>query len=112
MGLDFIRERAKSFRKSWDRHRIELCQRSLFTKDPEGVPRTALARTREFINSDSSLLVRAERGGLVGYQRLTPVAVFVDPPSDLVDAVLEAGGYAEGQVVAEHDENVAEIAIC
>lgn len=111
MGLDFIRERAASFTKRWDRDRIELCQRTLFTKDPELGSRTALARTRGAISTGAPLLVRTEGGGLVGYKGLTPVAVFVDPPADLVDGVRDAGGCAEGRIVAAHDDNVAEIAL-
>jgi len=34
MGVDFIRERAQGFTRSWDRHRIDLSTRSLFTRDP------------------------------------------------------------------------------
>lgn len=112
MGVDFIRQRAGSFTKSWDRHRIELCQRSLFTKDPEGVARTALAKTHSPINVDSLMLVQAEGRSLVGYRDVTRVAVFVDPPANLVKAVHEAGGYAEGRVVTVYEGNVAEIAIC
>lgn len=112
MGLDFIRQKAPSFTKSWDRHRIELCQRSLFTRDPELESRTALARTRPGIGADAAMLVRVEEAELIGYRGLTRVAEFVDPPPDLVQAVREAGGYAEGQVVALHEGNVAEIALC
>lgn len=112
MGVDFIRQRTASFKKSWDRHRIELCERSLFTNDPERAARTALAKIGPAVAADSSMLVRAESGALVGYRDLTRTAVFIDPPADLVQRVREAGGYAEGRVVAVHDGNVAEIAIC
>lgn len=112
MGLDFVRHKAASFTKSWDRHRIELCQRSLFTKDPEMGSRTALACTHGTINADSSMLVRVEGKGLAGYHGLTRVATFVAPPPDLVEAVRETGGCAAGTVVALHDRNVAEIALC
>ena len=112
MGLDFIREKAPSFKKSWDRHRIALCQRSLFTRDPELRSRAALATTEAGVGAGAVMLVRVEGAGLTGYRGLTRVAVFVDPPPDLVAAVREAGGYAEGEVVAVHEGNVAEVALC
>lgn len=112
MGLDFIRQKAPSFTKSWDRHRIALCQRSLFTRDPELRSRSALARTQARLGAGDAMLVRADGTGLVGYSGLTPVAEFVDPPPDLVDAVRATGGYAEGKVVSVYDGNVAEIALC
>lgn len=112
MGLDFIREKTPSFTKSWDRHRIALCQRSLFTRDPELRYRAALATTNAGLDAGAGMLVRAEGAGLTGYRGLTRVAVFVDPPADLVAAVREVGGYVEGEVVAMHEGNVAEIAIC
>lgn len=112
MGLDFVREKAASFTKSWDRHRIALCQRSLFTKDPELGSRTVLARTQGRLDADASMLVRVEGKALSGYKGLTRIAAFVDPPPDLVEAVREGGGCAEGKVVAIHDANVVEIALC
>lgn len=112
MGLDFVRHKAASFTKSWDRGRIALCQRSLFTKDPEMGSRTALARMHGTVSADSAMLVRVDGMGLAGYDGLTRVASFVAPPPDLVAAVRETGGCAAGTVVAVYDGNVAEIALC
>jgi hypothetical protein len=112
MGLDFVRHKAASFTKSWDRGRIALCERTLFTMDPEMGSRTALARTHGRLSADSPMLVRVEGNGLAGYHGLTRVASFVAPPPDLVEAVRETGGCAAGTVVVVHDGNVAEVALC
>ena len=37
MGADFIRKAAKTFTKSWDRHRLDLATPTLFTTELEEV---------------------------------------------------------------------------
>ena len=112
MGVDFIRQRAKPFRRRWDEHRRALCERDLFSQDPANLPRTALGRARLEIGLGSVILVRAEASGMTGYQELTPVVEFVSPPPDLVESIARGGGFAEGTVVSVLDENVVEVAIC
>jgi hypothetical protein len=113
MGLDFIRERAQGFIRSWDRHQVELATRSLFTRDPACLPRAAIATTliTQIIPPGTILIVRCEQGGLVAYDELTPVARFVDPPQEVVCAIRECGGCAKGEVTVVHDASLLEIAI-
>lgn len=112
MGLDFIRQRAKAFKRSWDYHRVSLATPTLFSVDPECAPRTAVAKLNSSLKPGASMLVHAEHHGLTGYQGHTPVAVFVDPPADIVAAVRRSGGYAEGRVVVTAGDHVAEVALC
>lgn len=112
MGLDFIRQRAKAFKRAWDRHRISLTTPTLFSVDPECAPRTAVATLDSELKPGSRMLVRAHPRGLTGYQGHTPVAVFVDPPADVVAAVRRSGGHAEGRVVSTIDDHIAEVALC
>lgn len=114
MGVDFIRERAKAFTRSWDRHRIELATRSLFTRDPVCVPRAALASTTtpRTISPGTIVVVRAENGGLVAYHELTPVAEFVDPPPDMALAIDKSGGCAKGEVTVVYTPTLLEITLC
>lgn len=112
MGVDFIRERAHDFTRCWDRHRIELAERSLFTEDPECLPRAAIAKTSRPVQAGTVLIVRCESGGLVGYDELTPVAWFVEPPADMVSSIRECGGCAKGEVAAIYDTNLVEITTC
>lgn len=112
MGLDFIRQRAKAFKRGWDQHRVSLATPTLFSVDPECAPRTAVAKLHAPLDPGSSMLVHADPRGLTGYQGHTPVAVFVDPPADVVAAVRRSGGYAEGLVVSIAGDRVAEVALC
>ena len=112
MGLDFIRQRAKAFTRSWDHHRISLSERTLLSVDPDRSARTALARTTGTLERGSTILICIEGSGLIGYQELTRVASFVDPPPDLVRLVELGGGVAEGQVVSVLDESVVEVTVC
>ncbi|MXY58724.1 MAG: hypothetical protein F4Y41_20465 [Gammaproteobacteria bacterium] len=112
MGLDFIRQRAKAFTRSWDRHRLSLRKRDLFSRDPEDSPRTAIARVARELEPGVTILVCAEDAGLSGYEGRTRVASFVDPPPDLVRFVHDGGGYAKGTVLSVAEGAVAEIAIC
>jgi hypothetical protein len=112
MGLDFIRQHAKTFKRGWDHHRVSLATPTLFTVNPECAPRTAVAKLSSPLEPGSSMLVRADQHGLTGYQRHTRVAVFVDPPADVVAAVLRSGGYAQGRVVTTAAGRVAEVALC
>ena len=68
MGLDFIRQRAKTFTRSWDRHRLSLRERTLFSKDPEDSPRTAIARLARELEPGATILVCAEDAGLSAYR--------------------------------------------
>lgn len=113
MGVDFIRERAQGFTRSWDRHRVDLATRSLFTRDPGCLPRAAIATTSTMrtILPGTVLIVRWEHGGLVAYEELTPVARFVDPPPEVISSIRECGGCAKGEVTVVHDPNLLEIAI-
>lgn len=112
MGLDFLRQRAKAFNRSWDHHRVRLGTPSLFSVDPACAPRTAVARTTRPLEPGTGMLVRSENGDLVGYDGHTRIALFVQPPSDLVAALRESGGYAEGRVVITRSENVVEVSLC
>lgn len=112
MGIDFIRQRAKPFTRSWDQSRIELCERDLFTIDPQEAPRTIVARTTKRLESGSRIRVCSAGPELNGYDGVDLVAEFVTPPSDLVESVARVGGHAVGIVVAVLTDSVIEVQIC
>jgi hypothetical protein len=114
MGIDFIRSRAHDFSRSWDRHRVDLATRSLFTRDPACLPRSAVATltSPRTIPLGSVLIVRCDNIGLTVYDELTPVAQFSNPPPDMVSAIRESGGCAKGEVTAIHGSTLLEISIC
>lgn len=114
MGVDFIRERARGFVRSWDSARVELATRTLFTSDPSCRPRAAIASCSASrpVLPGTVWVVRCENGGLVAYEELTQVARFVDPPPELVAAVGGCGGCATGEVIEVYSPSLLEIAIC
>lgn len=112
MGLDFIRQRAKPFNRCWDRHALLLAERTLFSYEPELKPRTVIARTIRRILPDERILVRCEADTLIGYDGPTQVATFVAPPPDLIARIRETGEFAEGRIVADHGDDVVEVALC
>ena len=115
MGIEFIEKAAPSFKKSWDRARVELATADLFTRSPDTAPRCAVA---EIINNarlqvGDRLIVELREGDLIAFQGNSPVAHFTDPPSELVQAVETSCGIAKGTVEQIHDlAQVAEISLC
>lgn len=113
MGLDFIRARAKTFKKSWDRHRLDLSTRTLFTRDVVYSSRAALATaTDDGLEAGTPLIVRCRGDRLIAYIELMPVAEFINPPPDLINLVREGGGCAVGTVVSVQPQRLVEIEVC
>lgn len=115
MGSDFSEKAAKSFKKSWDRARVDLATADLFTREPECVARTAEADVvgNARLTVGEILIVEAEDGGLVARKANTIVARFTNPAADLVNAVTSSCGVAKGVVHEIHSlAEVAEISLC
>jgi len=115
VGVDFIRQRAKTFTKSWDNHRVELSRRTLFTQEPDCLARSAAARMvgpRPLITGER-VLVRVDGERLIVVQDMAVRAVFLDPPSSLMDIVRGTGGYADGEVCAVSSTcELVEVTVC
>ena len=100
MGIDFIRRRAKTFTKAWNRNRVDLAQPTLFTRYPECHSRSIVA---DFVSNDrvsigASVMVRASGTELVLVDGLTSIGTVSNPPYDLMTAINEAGGHALGHI--------------
>ena len=115
MGADFIERATPTFKKKWDRARMELATADLFTKEPSCKARTAVA---EIINGTQlsvgdQLTVEVQDESLVARRGNHEVARFENPPPILVQAVEESCGIAKGTVEQVHEvANVAEISLC
>ncbi|HWO42066.1 MAG TPA: hypothetical protein VNO43_09710 [Candidatus Eisenbacteria bacterium] len=115
MGLDFIRKAAASFRKGLDRRRIELATPTLFTHEPDCAPRTyaATMRNGHGLAVGETVGVRLVEQSVIAFRGLDPVAIFDNPPAELIDALTTSVGEAWGVVQQVHDTaQVAEIAVC
>lgn len=115
MGADFSEKAAKSFKKSWDRARVDLATADLFTREPECAARTAEADLvgNARLAIGETLIVEVEDGSLVARKANTTVARFTNPSADLLSAVAMSCGVAKGVVCEVHSlANVAEISLC
>jgi hypothetical protein len=115
MGIEFIRKAAKSFRRRWDEGRRELGTSDLFTQEPRQCPRTLpfdLGSSFD-VHIGEMVTVEAEGNALVARLRLVPIARADNPPTEVLRAVQESCGIAQGTVQQVHDlARVAEISLC
>ena len=114
MGVDFLRSKAKAFKKRWDMDRLELARRNLFTRDPECTVRTIIGRTFGSVQvvEGTRLLLRAEGEKLTGLLDLVACVDVPSPPESIMQAVRESGGYANGVVaLAMPSEGVVEVLV-
>lgn len=100
MGLDFMRERAKTFRKSWNRGGSEIATRNLFTKDVECQTRSVIADIDERceVTSGEEVVLQQAEGQLEVWRETRCLGVVTSPPSDLAEIILASGGVALGRI--------------
>jgi len=100
MGLDFIRRRAKTFTKSWNRNKAELARPTLFTRYPECRSRSVIADLTESagLSEGSQVLVAAHGTQLALISGTTQIGTAAHPPSDLMSAIHQVGGNALGHI--------------
>jgi hypothetical protein len=115
MGADFIEKAGRSFRKSWDRGRVERATADLFTRAPECSNPTGMAevRTGVVLKNGEQLVVQLSEAGLVARRGIVEVARFVNPPIAVLQVVEQGCGIGRGEVQAYHTQSrVAEISVC
>jgi hypothetical protein len=99
MGVDFIRKAAPTHRKSWDRARVDLGTPDLFTRQPDCCDRTVAASllNNQQLQEGDTVIIQAKGSDLIVMQGLSTVAQVIDPPLDLVDALIllcQSGSWA------------------
>ena len=115
MGLDFIRNAAKSFHKGLDKSRVDLGTPDLFAHEPHCEPRsyTATIQTGRELTSAEDLGVRFHNGKIVAQRGMDIVAEFDSPPPELINALQDSHGEAYGKVREVHEiAATAEISVC
>jgi hypothetical protein len=115
MGADFIRKAAKTFTKSWDRHRLDLATPTLFTTEPSCVASTVAADIVDGVTlrEKERLTVQTLNGQLVALRGLSTVAVINKPSAEIAAALDAACGIAQGTVEHVHTlSGVADISLC
>ena len=104
MGADFLGRTRKTISKHIDRRRVELATSDLFTVTPNNCPRTyvaTIAAGRKVVDGES--LIAEIQDGCVMMRRGNDIVVFLDrPPNEIVVAIDNSGGLANGVVQRVH----------
>ena len=115
MGIEFVRKKAKSFRRHFDIGRRDLGIADLFSKEATSVVRLLpfdLARGAE-VHVGEAVTVEMEGPVLVARIRLNEVGRAENPPSEILSAVQGSCGIAKGLIEQVHGlSRVAEISLC
>ncbi|SFO45035.1 hypothetical protein [Sphingomonas sp. OK281] len=115
MGADFIEKTGRSFRKSWDKGRLERATTDLFSRTPECDSPAGVAEVREgmILQEGEPLVIQMTETGLVARRGIVEVAHFITPSNALLRVVEQGCGIGRGRVEAFHElAKVAEISIC
>ena len=100
MGLDFIRLRAPTFRKSWDRGKMKLATPDLLTQQPECNTRSVVAVVDQGceLPKDTEVAVCTRDKQLIVLRENTIVARGAEPPPDIYKAIDKSGEMALGRI--------------
>ncbi|MEQ1697248.1 MAG: hypothetical protein ABL901_15550 [Hyphomicrobiaceae bacterium] len=100
MGAEELKKRRKTHEKFVDRKRVELATPDFFTHAPVNEPRTAIASLEigVEVHEGECLLVEARDGRLAAHRGNIVVATFKKPPADIISAISQGAGAAQGIV--------------
>ncbi len=101
MGLDYIRSQTgKPWRKRWDRGLDRLKAPSLFNLRVSETARTVTAELTVGcdVNAGDTLIVQSCSDGLTVSDGLSAIGRVANPSLELITAVRDDGGYAEGVI--------------
>jgi hypothetical protein len=97
MGLDFIKKAAPSFEKGWKNRKEEISTRTLFTVEPQAVPRSVVADLLDdtkLPTAGERLIVQVDSKRLFFCRDMVPLLVLENPPGDLLRQVEDCGNAA------------------
>lgn len=102
MGIDFIRRAAPTFRKAWDRRRVELCTPDLLTRPIAEGSRTIIAEMigRRALRGGDEFIFECSPNStdLLGRIGVEVVARTGSAPKEIVAAVEAGAGVARAKV--------------
>jgi len=95
MGLDFITQKAKGFRKLWDGGRAALAAPNLLSPEEEWEEQHVLFDVHDGVTlaEGEELVVQITGEGLVALRGHHVVASAANPPDTVVNAIRRAKGY-------------------
>ncbi|MCW5829968.1 MAG: hypothetical protein KIT79_11715 [Deltaproteobacteria bacterium] len=100
MGVDFLRNKTRSFAKSWDRARLRLGTPDLFSIQPEHQPTTVVAdlTVKNIPSKLDNVLVRANPDHIGIYVGNEEIGQLVEPSQEILEAIRAGCGIAQGHV--------------
>jgi hypothetical protein len=100
MGLDFVTMAAPTFQRSWSKNLSELSEPNLFTRQPElkAAVYRALSIGEFRFEVGKELIVKVDGNTLTVCDGLRTVGQMQNPPSSLLEAVMNGNGIALGIV--------------
>ncbi len=115
MGIEFVRKKARSYRRHFDIARRDLGIADLFTKEAGSIARALpfdLAQSA-VVHVGETVTVEMEGPVLIARISLNEVGRAVNPPSEILSAVQGSCGIAKGLIEQVHGlSRVAEISLC
>ena len=115
MGTDFLGRTKKTIFKRIDMQRVALGPPDLFTVKPSDCPRSYVATLVDgFKLTDGEHLIAEVRNDNVNICRGNDVVATLDrPPSEVISAIKNSGGAANGVVQRVHKlSGKAEVTLC
>jgi hypothetical protein len=115
MGTEFLNRTKKTIAKHIDTQRAALATPELFTIKPNDRPRSYVATVAAgACLTDGESLIAEVRNGFVKMRRGNDVVVSLDnPPSEVVTAIENSGGSANGIVRRVHKlSGKADVTLC
>ena len=100
MGLDFISQKAKGFKKLWDGGREALAAPDLLSPEEQWEEQLVLFDVHDGckVTDDEELLVQTTGTSLVALRGHDTVATAVNPPESVTQAIRRANGYVLSRV--------------
>jgi len=104
MGIEFVRKKAKSYRRRWDIARRDLSIADLFTQEPTSAGRSLpfdLAHSAD-VHVGDPVTVETDGRVLIARVSLNEVGRAENPPSEILSAVQGSCGIAKGLIEQVH----------
>lgn len=103
MGLDWIETCAKPWKRKWDQGREALSQPNLFTEQSAETARSFRARMNDITSAlpeiGKDLILQTAGQGIDILDGIYVIATAINPPEELVDALISASGCGLGTVI-------------
>lgn len=115
MGADFVQKAAPTFKRTWDKGRLQLSTPDLFTSEASYAARTVAGDLLDNVDLKVGDALTVEMDGyeLVARLGLKKILHFKNPSDEILKTVLAACGVAKGRVEQVYGfAKVAEVSLC